>query len=382
MRQRPNTLDATTRRAVPVACVMLGIAFTGPAALADAAAPAGGMPGMYDPTTVVAAEFPAPPVAAPSASSSSPSHDRIDALPAAPAPVPASMQTADDTIVLHINLTVDDVRTTHPTAPVTETPTAQPEANVSPFDFSPERKAPAVLSVPMEGAPRKIEAQAHATPPAPFETATQDQVAATPAPTAVSAVIDASARPVDATADRPLADNPIRIGQSVVLGMTEPDGAACFDRTGAKRICVIGADWSPDMRPLFEVNSTLYRGAKAIARIDAAGTVEVVYAMFAAENFDRIAGHFALQFGAAERFALSMALVGNPKARNRVLRWTRLDADGSTVVLELRANDDLRDILPDESHGVVRLYRENDLPLFHDLQTTDFLLHVMRAGAS
>lgn len=311
---------------------------------------------LFDPSTVVTAQFP---------------------MVEPPAPVagpPRAAPTATKNIVLNIDLKVDDRQA--PPTESTPTPAPQAAAPSSPFDFSAAGSAPAALSVPSEGGP---EAQAPDPAPAPVQAPAPEPLVAvadpTPAPAAKEELTPAAPSPS-------LADKPIRFGDGIVLGMAEPADASCFDRDGAGRVCIIPVAWPADLEPFFKVNSALYRGSKSIARIDADGRIDVVFGLFPAENFDRIAGQFVLEFGGAEKTEVPMALIGAPKARNRVLRWTRLDENGKPVILELRGNDDLRDILPDEVHGVVRLYREGAQPLFHDLQTTDFLLHAMRAGAT
>lgn len=377
MRRHPGPSRSIRRRTLNATLIAFGAISAGTVA-AEPTMPTG----PFDPASVVSAQFPTPvakPLPAPTVAPPAP---LISTSISAPAPAPATLpvQPPTETIKLHIDVKLDDVRAPRPvspTVPSTDLPMPLPvaAAPTEPFDFARDSRAPAVLSIPAEGVPEKPKT---VPAPPPRQIAAAQPAAPAPAPT-VEAKLDARlAEPVEPAK---LIERPILLGESVVLGMPQPDDATCFDRAGAKRICVFPVDWTPEMAPLFRINGSLYRGTKAVARIDD-GKVEILYGLFPAENFDRIAGHFALRFGEAERLSLPMALVGDPKARNRVLRWPRIDADGKRVILELRANDDMRDILPDETYGVFRLYRENDLPLFHDLQTTDFLLHGMRSGAS
>lgn len=284
----------------------------------------------------------------------------------APVPVPPKAETPPP-IVLEINLKIDDQR-----RPSTASPTAAANTG-EPFDFSKDQQTPAALSVPPERPTAAVSTTGDDAP-------TPQQAALAPPAATISSTIKIA--PATERVQT-LSEAPIYIGQSVSLGNTVASDTPCFDHSErSKRVCVIPVDWPASDRPYFDISSVLYRGKKAVVRLDENRRIDVVYGLFAAAQFDRVAGQFVLRFGAATEENLPMALIGNPKARNRVLRWRRVDEEGRNVILELRGNDDLRDILPDEAHGVFRLYRENGLPLFHDLQTTDFLLNTMRVGGS
>ncbi len=289
-------------------------------------------------------------------------------VPPSPAP---TLDAARDNIVLEINLEIDRNRAS--IKPKSAPPS--PRAPSTLFDFSKTTATPVTLSVPSEGTPvppyrvRRYEPEKEAAKPK-----------SRPLPfTAKTASINIS-EPETIPSQ---SDSPVFLGTSVYLGDILEDTSTCFVPDGArKRICVIKVDWPEEMAHLFEVSSIFYRGQGAIVRLDDDGRTEAMHGLIPAEQFKRIAGHFTMTFGPAEEETPLMALIGDPTARNLVLRWKRMDEDGVTTVLELRAQDDLRDILPDETHGAVRLYHEGGVPIFTYLQTTDFLLRSMRADAS
>lgn len=291
----------------------------------------------------------------------------------APAPPAPAKPPAGDSIVLEINLAID--RKLSPIEPArSHAVPSSARAVKTLFDFSRTTATPAALSVPSEGTP----APPYRIRPRETEKVETPKPAPLPFTTETAAVNLSEPEPTPAQADRP-----VYLGTTVYLGDTLDDTSTCFIPEGAaKRICVLPVDWPTETGYLFEVSSILYRGQKAVVRLDDEGHTEAIYGLFPAEQFKRIAGHFTLTFGPAEQDAPSMALIGNPTARNAVLQWKRINEGGGTTVLELRANDDLRDILPDESHGVVRLYHQDGEPIFKDVQTSDFLLRSMRADAS
>lgn len=326
----------------------------------------------FNPGTVINSQLAASQPVAPPARS-------LPAAPAAEKPAPAvfTPEPAAERIVLEINLDID--RRGQPSPPPTAQPPSPPKMPASannPFDFTKDGVMPVALSVPPEGTPvapyvipepqpepRKVEAER----PEPLPFTTENAAIHVSEPEGIQLQSEA----------------PIHLGASTFIGDDVPDSAPCFTPAGStKRICVLSVDWPAATGHLFEVSSILYRGQKAIARVDEEGRTNAVYSLFPTEHFTRIAGHFTLAFGTAEDSSPPMPLIGNPNARNTVLHWKREDFGGRTLVLELRANDDLRDILPDERHGVVRLGYEDGTPLFDDLQTSDFLLRTMRADAS
>jgi len=325
----------------------------------------------FNPGKVIAPQFRSKPLAAPQEPKTPIAQETVSARSSAPTPPSPS---ASDSIVLEINLEIDRNRTE--VEPPQVRPTSAPARKATTlYDFSKTTATPAALSVPSEGAPVPL----YRIPErAPKKKTVAPNRPALPFTTETAAINISEPETIPQQADKP-----VFLGTSVRLGDTLDDTSSCFVPDGAeKRICVQPVDWPAEMGHLFEVSSILYRGQKAVVRLDDTGHTEAIYGLFPAEQFKRIAGHLTLRFGPAEEESPPMALIGNPTARNLVLLWKRINDDGGTTILELRANDDLRDILPDESHGVVRLYLENGTPIFTDVQTSDFLLRGMRADAS
>lgn len=171
------------------------------------------------------------------------------------------------------------------------------------------------------------------------------------------------------------------VGAAHRLGAQRTENADCFRRhEKAPLVCIEDIQWPDDVASLMTVRSSvLYSGRRAVVRYRGEAS-DRIYGLFPSENFEQVAAYFRTTYGAAEEQSLPMAVVGDPGARNRVLKWTR--PGGGGAVFEIRQFDDLREMMPDQTHGVFRLYDEGGVPMFQNLLTTDFLMHRVRPHGS
>ena len=178
----------------------------------------------------------------------------------------------------------------------------------------------------------------------------------------------------------------LALGNSVRLGRlfdaaNPPVGGCIAKRAYDAIFCIEDVDWPSAVAPAFDVRSSLYAGVRAITRYDG-GAASGVHAIFPTAAFAEVVDHFTTRYGPPNESAnLMMAMIGEPRRPNPMVRWVAA-ADGKTVdILEVRTFDDSRGTLPNLRYGVVRLFREGAVSVFRHLSTGDLLvLHMRRIG--
>jgi hypothetical protein len=178
----------------------------------------------------------------------------------------------------------------------------------------------------------------------------------------------------------------LTLGNSVRLGRhfdaaNPPVGGCVAKRAYDAIFCIEDVDWPSAVAPAFDVRSSLYTGIRAITRYDG-GAASGIHAIFPTAAFVEVVDYFAARYGPPNESAnLMMAMIGEPRRPNPMVRWVAA-ADGKTVdILEVRTFDDSRGTLPNLRYGVVRLFREGAASVFRHLSTGDLLvLHMKRIG--
>jgi len=147
--------------------------------------------------------------------------------------------------------------------------------------------------------------------------------------------------------------------------------------------CVEPVDWPAEINAVFAVNSSLYRGAMAVARYEQESAVHY-HAIFPTESFAAVVAYLERLYGSpTEQGDRMMAVVGQPRQPNPTVRWISIDGKTrETAVLEVRTFDDVRNFLPDTSFGAIRLFQANARPVFDILSPSDLLLLRMRQSTA
>jgi hypothetical protein len=242
----------------------------------------------------------------------------------------------------------------------------------------PPPSVPSPVPEPSIAAPPAAKPDVKPPPAAPAATDT----AATPV-----AVVTAPSRPKPIPRREPLRDVTLALGDTMVLGRPlmrdRLPAQSCIERRSWPAVfCVEPVDWPADVAALFTVNASLYRGAMAVVRYEPEGAVHY-HAIFPTESFAAVTAYLERLHGPpTEQGERMMAVVGQPRQPNPMMRWVSVDGTTrDTAVLEVRAFDDVRNFLPDTSFGVIRLFRENARPVFDILNPSDLLLLRMRQSA-
>ena len=179
----------------------------------------------------------------------------------------------------------------------------------------------------------------------------------------------------------------LAIGRSLLLGRELSENSItsknCF-RKGADKawFCLETADWPGRIGEQFEVDAWLYRKARTVVRYEEGRSVRV-FSVIPSKNYAKAVSHYVRQFGPpTEVVDGTIARFGDTPLNNPSTRWIRRLVGDRRDVLEIRRFDDLRGMVPDETVGVIRLYREGTRPIFTYLSDTDLMLHRMRTAKS
>lgn len=257
-----------------------------------------------------------------------------------------------------------------PEPSVAAAPAVKPEEKPAPSQPAPKSSDSAVAAAAMPSP---------ATPVAPAATA----AVATPV-----ALIATPPKPKPIPRPEPLRDVTLTLGDTIALGRTltrdRLPAQSCIERRSWPAVfCVEPVDWPAEINAVFAVNSSLYRGAMAVARYEQESAVHY-HAIFPTESFPAVMAYLERLYGPpTEQGDRMMAVVGQPRQPNPTVRWISIDGKTrETAVLEVRTFDDVRNFLPDTSFGTIRLFRENARPVFDILSPSDLLLLRMRQSTA
>ncbi|NQU60852.1 MAG: hypothetical protein HQ512_06950 [Rhodospirillales bacterium] len=184
--------------------------------------------------------------------------------------------------------------------------------------------------------------------------------------------------PVEAAIVRTLTYDPYLV-QKTALGKKrdEKSADACVQKQASKNFfCIEPVLWPKEIGDAFEVHTTLYRGRMAIAQYES-GKATQFHILFAHGNYDAVVDFFTRRFGEpSQKPEIQAIIIGGANRKNRTLRWLGpKDRNGAVTILEVREIDDLRwSAPPDIRHGVARLYRKGQEPVFRNVSWSDFLL--------
>ena len=177
----------------------------------------------------------------------------------------------------------------------------------------------------------------------------------------------------------PLRDAFFTLGETVTIGQPRPtQGAgepnACVAKPGRRAFCVVPVDWPSEVEGAFQVNTILYRGARALARYDR-GAASHFHALFRSDDQETVLGFLKKRYGGpTDEWKRVIAPVGEPRRANPTFAWRSRDTKTRLMtILEVRKFDDSRNVFPDTEHGVVRLYVAGGPPVFPAVSALDIM---------
>ena len=177
----------------------------------------------------------------------------------------------------------------------------------------------------------------------------------------------------------PLRDALFTLGESVSIGQPRPaQGAgepnACISKPGRRAFCVVPVDWPGEVEGAFQVDTVLYKGARALARYDR-GAASHFHALFRSDDQEKVLAFLEQRYGSpTDEWKRAIAPVGEPHRANPTFAWrSRNTKTKLMTILEVRKFDDTRNAFPDTEHGVVRLYVAGGPPVFPAISALDIM---------
>lgn len=140
------------------------------------------------------------------------------------------------------------------------------------------------------------------------------------------------------------------------------------------RACIVDVKWPREIRPDFVSNSIIYVGQKALV-IYQDGVAAAMYALFRTEAYDRIANHFASQYGPSIEYRREkVQLMAGGREVNEISVWRGKDpASGLAMEMEMRRYDDVRDLFGDPYHGMIEIRFAESRRVFQFVQPLDLM---------
>ena len=150
----------------------------------------------------------------------------------------------------------------------------------------------------------------------------------------------------------------------------------CIDKADNVKVCLMDLNWPPALKNWFDVDTVYYDGSKALVMYQN-NELKQIHVLFRREGFEPIRKFLsglldrAGQSSSLERTESSETWLGKSTG---TVAWQGLKGSWPDS-LEIRELDSLRwSAMPDENHGVVRVFRQGDDPVFKHVSSADFML--------
>tara|TARA_Y100001960_G_scaffold281186_1_gene314600 strand:- start:386 stop:787 length:402 start_codon:yes stop_codon:yes gene_type:complete len=127
-----------------------------------------------------------------------------------------------------------------------------------------------------------------------------------------------------------------------------------------------------------EVNTWLFRDSISVVNYMNGEAVRI-FTLIPTGNYTNAVKYYSKTWGAPNRIHNGKIIrLGKSPLNNPTFVWSRTNKEGKTELLEIRRFDDIRGMVPDETVGLIRLYRKNSNPIFSYLSDADLMLHRIR----
>lgn len=172
----------------------------------------------------------------------------------------------------------------------------------------------------------------------------------------------------------------LTLGRSVRLGVPPfaqggAQSKSCIEKkTGAITFCIEAVDWPKRIKPYFQINGTIYQGAKAVARYDN-GVATRYHVIFPTASYQTVVQYYTKKLGnPTKTLSRLIAPLAAPRRENPTAVWRSVDPLTKQVTtLEVREFDDARGTFPDTRRGAVMLYQQWSSPIFPNLSTLELI---------
>jgi len=166
----------------------------------------------------------------------------------------------------------------------------------------------------------------------------------------------------------------IHLGRPYRAAEQAPEG--CIEKAVPEaRFCVDAVTWPDVLREALVSTPAIYGGHSAIIRYDDDRSSQA-HVLFPSANFLDVVEHLTDRFGPpTEQNMIKTPVPGDEPVTNMVVKWlSRMPDERRTLVLEVRANDDVRHPFPDEKHGFIWLHHVGADPVFRHLSVVDLMV--------
>jgi hypothetical protein len=150
----------------------------------------------------------------------------------------------------------------------------------------------------------------------------------------------------------------------------------CLNKPDGIRVCLQPLKWPKHLTKWFDIDTVFYDGVQSLVMFQEM-QLRQIHVLFKQDGFEAISRHLsdqlekAGQTGALKRSEFKEFYLGK---FHRYLIWQGLKGSWPDS-LEIRELDSLRwSALPDEQHGVVRIFRHGADPIFKHVSAADFML--------
>jgi len=166
----------------------------------------------------------------------------------------------------------------------------------------------------------------------------------------------------------------IHLGKPYRAAEQAPEG--CIEKTvPAARFCVDAVTWPEFLREALVSTPAIYGGHSAIIRYDD-DKASQAHVLFPSANFIEVVEHLTDRFGPpTEQNLIKTPVPGGEPFTITVVKWLSLMPEESqNLILEVRANDNVRHPFPDEKHGFIWLHHAGADPVFRHLSVVDLMV--------
>jgi len=150
----------------------------------------------------------------------------------------------------------------------------------------------------------------------------------------------------------------------------------CLKKPDDVRICLHDLNWPKELGKWFNVDTVFYDGPRSLVLYQG-NQLKQIHVLFRRSGFEEVDSFLtreltdAGQTGALKRRESSQVYLGH---KHRIVTWRGLKGSWPDT-LEIRELDDQRwSTLPDEQHGVIRVYKDGADPVFKHVSSADFML--------
>jgi hypothetical protein len=167
------------------------------------------------------------------------------------------------------------------------------------------------------------------------------------------------------------------------IGWPVTEGTRCLTKPGDIQVCLQPLKWPADLKKWFDVDTVYYDGPKSLVMYQG-GQLRQLHVLFERAGYGDINNFLNRQLAGAGQASLLKRHENTQDylgSSHRIATWRGLKGSWPDS-MEIRELDSLRwSSLPDEQHGMIRVFRAGEDPVFKHVSSADFMLGFLTSGA-